>query len=125
MKGKKSQLIIISITLLIVLIVFINSTIVNKKFKEGYIQNYLLSNIMDEICKTGKLSNGSYIENRYNIIKNKIENYCLKKNIICNITIVKKSSAPTNLTLLNYTHFNYTINYTSKYLKVYRRFNCK
>lgn len=60
-----------------------------------------------------KLSNGSNIDLRLNSFSQDVENYCVNFNLICNLTIIKQIGAPLNLSLLNYTHYNYSIIYSN------------
>ena len=103
--------------LLISVLVFIYSLETENSYNVNQTKFNILKNINYETCMVGKLSNGTNIENRFNQFSINIYNYCSNLNILCNLTIIKKSSAPTNLSLLNYTHFNYSIDYSNNNYK--------
>lgn len=124
MKNKRGQLFLLSTFMILLAILFIYSletenTYIVKSAKTG-----ILNNIIYETCEVGKLSNGSYIDSRYTQLTTDISNYCSGLSNTCTLTIIKQGGAPTNLSQLNYTHFNYNINYENHGFKYLGDFNC-
>lgn len=87
-------------------------------------QSLLLDNIMFESCQVGKLSNGSYIDDRFISFSGNLSQYCDGIGITCNLTISKKAGAPVNLSILNYTHYNYELNYIEGNYHYNSNFTC-
>jgi len=125
-KSKKSQFLVISSLFLFLLIIFTysfgteNSYIIKKsKFN-------LLNNVISETCMVGKLSNGTNIEPRFSNLTLSFKNYCWDLGYDCKLEIVNNTQIPPSgdWTLLNYTHFNYFIDYDFDGFKYEGSFNC-
>lgn len=84
----------------------------------------ILENIQYETCKIGQFSNGSQIDLRFTNFTSEVFNYCQNLNYYCNLSIIKNATAPTNLSLLNYTYYDYSINYSANKFKFNGSFNC-
>lgn len=125
-KNKKSQLFIISSLFLILLLIFIYSIETENTYivKSGKFN--LLNNIVYETCNVGKLSNGTFIDSRYNEFEVNVESYCLSYGYLCNLTIVNNTIVPPggNWSLLNYTHYNYHIDYSYEGYEYSNSFIC-
>lgn len=123
-KQKKSQFILFSGLFLLLLILFIYSLETENSYISKPVKFNLLNNIIHESCMVGKLSNGTYIDQRFANFTIYIQNYCNNFDAICTLTITKDVGAPTNLTLLNYTHYQYSIEYNYDNYYYNERFNC-
>ncbi|MDA3856502.1 MAG: hypothetical protein PF569_09685 [Candidatus Woesearchaeota archaeon] len=112
-KNKKSQLFLLSSLFLLLLLIFIYSIETENTYivKSGKFN--LLNNIVYETCKVGKFSNGTYIDSRYLEFENDLESYCISYGYLCNLTITNNTIIPPsgNWSLLNYTHYDYHIDY--------------
>lgn len=115
---KKSQFLILSGLFVILLVIFIYSLETDNTYIPILGDSYLLENIEFETCKVLKMSNGTQIENRLDFLSINIPIYCNNRNNQCvfsyqNITTIPPGG---NYSLLNYTHFNYSleINQSSK-----------
>lgn len=124
MKNKKSQLLIFSMMFLILLLLFSYSLETRNTYKTHFSKTDILDNIMLETCQVGIRSNGSYIDERYSDFTTSVSSYCSDFGYDCSLGITKKDSAPANLSLLNYTHYDYEINYTKETLSFNGSFNC-
>jgi hypothetical protein len=49
----------------------------------------IVNNIIYETCKIGKMSNGTYIDNRFGNFSQSVSNYCLNFNSTCILNIYK------------------------------------
>lgn len=123
-KNKRGQFIIFSGMFLLLLLLFIYSLETQNTYIIEPAKFRLLDNIIYESCMIGKLSNGSFIDSRFDNFTLNVASYCNIFGNFCNLTIVKIDGAPTNLSLLNYTHYNYSLeyNYDDNYYN--ERFNC-
>lgn len=111
-KSKKSQVLVFSAMFLILLIIFIYSLENQNSYKPDFRKSTILENIKFETCQVGKMSNGSYLDSRFVSFSQNVSNYCTYFDNSCTLTITKEGGAPTNLSLLNYTHYSYSIDFT-------------
>jgi len=112
-KNTKSQFLIFSGLFFILLLIFFYSLGTENSYITKKSKFNLLDNIIYETCEIGKNSNGSLIDQRYSNFTLNIENYCLEYNYNCSLSIINNSQIPPNgnWSLLNYTHYNYSIYY--------------
>ena len=124
LKNKSGQLLIFSGMFLILLLVFSYSLETQNSYK-AYSSNLgITNNIVHETCQVGKLSNGSNLDSRYSSFVSSVDSYCDIFSYNCSLTITKQGGAPTNLTLLNYTHYDYSLNYSSDKIEYSNSFRC-
>lgn len=124
MKNKSGQLFIISGFLVILGLFFIYSLETENYYIISSSKSSLLSNIVHQTCEIGRISNGSYIDSRFSDFETNIENYCPTISASCNLTISKSAGAPTNLSELDYTYYNYSIAYEYREFSYSGSFNC-
>lgn len=124
MKNKSGQFFIISSFILFLLLVFIYSLETQNTYIVNSAESLLVENIIYETCEIGITSNGSYLDSRFSSFENSIENYCSSINFNCNLTTIKSAGAPANLSLLNYTFYNFTIDFQGNVLDIEKDFNC-
>jgi uncharacterized membrane protein len=124
-KNKKGQLFLISSFLLFFSVLFIYSLETENTYITSSSKNGILGNIIYESCQVGIKSNGSYIDLRYSEFTSNVSNYCDNLNYVCSLTIIKKGGAPTNLSDLNYTHYDYNINYENEGFVYTNDFTCE
>ncbi len=124
MGGKKSQLVIISMIFIVFALLFIYSAGIINVFKEEYRKDYLVENIKYETCQVARISNGSFIDTRLQEFSSNVFNYCLNKGCYCNLTVYKSATAPTNLSLLNYSYYEFGLNYSCMGTVYDQRFKC-
>lgn len=122
--NKKSQFMIFSITFFILLFMFIYSQETENDYISKSSKTSILSNIVYETCQVGKMSNGSYIDSRFGNFSQSISNYCTSFSYTCNLTILKSAGAPSNLSLLNYTFYNFSLNYKNNGFNYTSNFTC-
>ncbi len=122
--NKSGQLFLLSAYLILFGLIFIYSLETQNTYKLKSSKSSILNNVIYETCKIGKLSNGSYIDSRYSNFTINVNNYCNGFGNICNLTITKIGSAPTNLSQLNYTHYNYSILYKNHGYDYEKNFTC-
>ncbi len=124
--GNKGQFLIFSAMFVFLLLIFIysietpNSYIVNSsKFN-------LIDNIIYETCQVGKISNGSYIDQRYSNFSIDVYNYCLGFGYNCSLNIVNNTAIPpeANWSKLNYSHYDYNLVYITDDFNYSSNFNC-
>ncbi len=123
-KNKKGQLFLISSFLLLFAVLFIYSLETENAYIPSSEKNGILRNIVFESCVVGMNSNGTYIDLRYTQFKNNVSNYCSSLNYNCSLTITKQGGAPSNLSNLNYTHYDYEIYYENGGFVYDGEFNC-
>ena len=121
---KSGQLFIISSFLLLIGLVFIYSLETENSYIANFGESIIIENIIYETCELGYQSNGSYIETHFTNFQNLVNQNCLNKTYKCELTITKQLSAPTNLSLLNFTHFNYNLKFTSNTLNYSNTITC-
>lgn len=123
-KSKKSQFLVLSSMILLGLLLFIYSEETQNTYITSSSKLSLLENIKHEVCEVGKRSNGTFIDSRFTNITINISSYCSDFGFVCNVTIDKESEAPVDLTFLNYTYYNYSIEYVNNGFNSTRRFTC-
>lgn len=123
-KTKKSQILLISSSLILLSLLFIYSVETENYYITNFEKTNIVTNIELETCQISYNSNGSYLDERYLSFSNFVNSYCQTKPFTCNLTIQKQSSAPTNLSLLNYTHFNKTFQFQSNTISHSQRIIC-
>ena len=124
MKNKKSQMFIISGFFVILGLLFIYSLETENYYIISSSKSSLLSNIIHQTCQIGEISNGSYLDSRFAQFESNIETYCPQIGVSCNLTISKSAGAPTNLSELDYTYYNYSIDYENWGYSYSGDFNC-
>lgn len=123
-KNKFGQFFILSGFFIMLSLLFIYSLETENYYIENLGESSLLSNIIYETCMVGKYSNGSYLDSRFFDFETRVESYCIESEINCNLSIIKQGGAPSNLSLLDYSYYNYYINYTNKNFEYNSEFNC-
>jgi len=123
-KNKKSQLLILSGLVLISLLIFSYSLETQNDYISKNSGNNILENIIFETCSIGKLSNGTFINQRYENYTIDIKNYCKEFNYSCLLNITN-SYNETNLSILNYKNYSYHLKFNSsnKYI-LNKNFSC-
>ena len=111
-KNKKSQILIVSGFLLISLLLFTYSIETHNFYIKENRGIDIYKNIIFETCNIGKLSNGTYITQRYSNFSSEVKNYCLEFNYMCILNITN-SDNETNLSILNYKNFSYSLKFNS------------
>lgn len=124
--SKKAQFFILSGMLLFLLLFFIYSLETDNSYIVKFSKNSILDNIVYETCIIGKNSNGTQIDGRFDSYELNVLNYCISRGLSCNLTIINNTQIPPlgNWSLLNYTHYNYNIDYNSDNFNVSFDFNC-
>ena len=111
--SKRSQIILISGFLVLLVLVFIYSLETENSYIVYSAKSSLLENIMHETCQVGIMSNGSYIDVRFGNFSADVLNYCQDFAYNCTLNIQKNGDAPDNLSELNYTHYTYSVIYSA------------
>lgn len=122
--SRKGQFVVLSTAFLLLLLIFTYSLETQNSYITKPSKISILDNVLQETCIIGKMSNGSQIDGRYSNFTTDIFDYCLSYGYHCDLNITKKVSAPTNLSLLNYTHYDYHINYSNSNLSYVSSFTC-
>ncbi|MFW5704554.1 MAG: hypothetical protein ACOCXG_01805 [Nanoarchaeota archaeon] len=123
-RNKKSQLLVLSGLILILSLVFIYSLETGNNYIRQSGEIYIIDNVISEVCNLGKMSNGTNIDARYQDVVLEIDEYCDLYGFFCNVSIVKQAGAPTNLSLLNYTHYDYSVSLKTETTLYRGGFNC-
>ena len=123
-KNKSGQLFLISAFLLMSSLLFIYSLETENYYIVNFSESIILENILYETCNVGYNSNGSFIESRFTSFQNYVNSDCQNNYYNCDLQITKITSAPTNLSLLNYGHFNFTLSFDNKNLNYSNKFTC-
>lgn len=123
-KSKKGQFVIMSSAFLVLLLIFSYSLETQNSYIIKSSKNKLLNNIIYETCFLGKMSNGSQIDSRFSQLEIDIDSYCQGFGNVCNLNISKVDTAPSNLSLLNYTHYTYELNYSNSGYSFNSSFTC-
>lgn len=124
MNNKKSQLLIFSVVFILSLLLFTYSLETRNSYKSNSGEVNILENIEFEVCKVAKISNGESLDSRFSSFELDLSTYCSNYNFSCSLWVEKKSGAPSNTSLLNYTHYTYWLNYTNNALEFEGKFNC-
>lgn len=122
--NKSGQMFIISAFILLISLFFIYSQETDNYYILSSGESIILENLIYETCQIGYLSNGSYIETRYSLFQNLTNSNCLNSPNNCTLSIMKIGGAPTNLSLLNYTHFNYNLSFIGNTINYSNSFTC-
>ena len=123
-KNKSGQFFMISGFLITLGLIFIYSIETENYYIISPSKSSLLSNIEYQVCKVATNSNGSFIDTRFSDIETNIENYCSDISISCDLVIDKSLSAPTNLSELNYSYYNFSISYQDGGFSLGEEFEC-
>ena len=124
--SKKSQLFILSAVVMILLLIYIYSQETENSYIVKNGQLSLIDNVIHETCQIGYLSNGSYIDQRYSNFTGEVSTYCSSFGYSCSLLITNNTQIPPsgNYSLLNYTHYNYSIDYEYRTLSISKNFTC-
>ncbi len=112
-RQKKSQFLLLSAFILLNALLFIYSLETENTYRESFDKNIQVETLMHELCELGMRSNGSTIDANYAQYSSDLSTYCTGQGYECSLTITKDGTAPTDLSLLNYTHYEYTFNFSS------------
>ena len=124
-RDNKGQFFIASMIMFFLVIVFLYSLETENTYKSYSGKNDILNNLRYETCQVAQKSNGTYLDSRFNNLTAEIQAYCSGYQMMhCNLTITKSSGAPSNLSLLNYTHYNYSLDYRYQTYQAGGSFNC-
>lgn len=123
-KKKQGQFFVFSMLFLLLLMAFIYSIETDNTYIKKSRISSLATNIIFEACEIGIKSNGTYLESRFNNFSSYVSDYCQSYNYNCSLNIIKKSTAPVNLSQLNYSHFNYSIIYVNNGYNYASNFTC-
>lgn len=123
---KKSQFFILSGMLLFLLLFIIYSLETENSYISKFSDDTILNNIVYETCVIGKNSNGTQIDGRYSSFSLNVSDYCESMNNYCNLSITPNVVIPPegNWSLLNYTHYDYHIDYGWNGYNTSFDFNC-
>lgn len=126
LKNKKSQFLILSTLFLLLLLIFSYSLGTENSYITKKSKFNLLDNIIYETCQIGRNSNGTFIDSRYSNFTLDVKNYCQEFNYNCTLSIINNTAIPPlgNWSLLNYTHYNYSIYYEFDGFKYNNDFSC-
>jgi len=124
LNNNKSQLLILSVLVLLTLLIFSYSQETQNNYIKENSNIDIVENVIFETCNIGKLSNGTYIEQRYSNYSSDINSYCQRFNYSCILNITN-TDGETNLSILNYNNFSYNLKFNSsnKYL-LNKNFTC-
>lgn len=123
-KNKKSQVLVFSAMFLILLLLITYSIETRNSYKSYSSKSTIIENIKYESCQVGINSNGSFIDDRFSFFSGNLSQYCLEFDLNCTVSIVKKGDAPSNLSLLNYTHYDFNISFESQNFNYSNAYNC-
>ena len=123
---KKGQFLILSGFFILLLTIFIYSLETDNTYIVNLRDSNLVDNIELETCNILKISNGTQIEQRISNITNFVSIYCYQRDIICNLNIINNTQIPPsgNYSLLNYTHYNLTLEILQSTKNYNSQFNC-
>ena len=98
---------------LFLLLLFIYSIETENFYITKFRENTILDNIIYETCIIGYNSNGTQINERYEEFSNNVSNYCQQYENNCILDIINNTPIPPlgNWSKLNYSHYDYHINY--------------
>lgn len=124
MKNRKSQFLILSVYLLILLLIFISFTETRNTYKYDSLDIGIIDTVIREVCLVADLSNGSFIDDRLNLTSNNFQSYCFDLGVMCLIDINKDPMAPFNLSLLNKSFYDFKVNYQGFNINLQKNFTC-
>jgi hypothetical protein len=123
--NRKSQFFILSGIVLILGLIFIYSLETSNIYIDNSDDSNRLPNIFSEVCFVAKMSNGTSIDTNLNNTKNELNSFCSNSGLYnCNFSFTKSASAPANVSLLNYTHYTFEINFTSNSIEYKGEIDC-
>lgn len=122
--NRSGQLFIISSFLLILSLVFIYSQETQNSYIVHFTDSIIIEDIIYESCEIGYTSNGTFIESRFSSFENYINLDCQNNFYNCQLTITKQIAAPTNLSLLDFTHFDFELSYDSQNVNYSNQYIC-
>ncbi len=105
-------------------LVFIYSQETQNSYIVHFTDSIIIEDIIYESCKIGYTSNGTFIESRFSNFENYINLDCQNNYYNCQLTITKNISAPTNLSLLNFTHFDFEFSFDSQNINYSKQYIC-
>ena len=123
-KNNKSQLILLAGFLLLSLAFFIYSLETSNFYIESSRDSYQFSHYIFEFCTVAQNNNGTQLDTKMGEFETSFESFCLNSGYECNITIQKLPSAPVNDSLLNYSHYNFTLDFESEDFSYKEGFIC-
>jgi len=111
---------------LFLIVLFIYSIETENFYITKFSKNTILDNIVYETCIVGKNSNGTQINNRFKMFANNVSDYCNESGNYCDLIIINNTAIPPlgNWSLLNYTHYDYHIDYKWRGLNTSLDFVC-
>ncbi len=126
MKTKKGQFLVFSIFLFLSFLLFTYSIETENSYISSSGKNYIQKSIFYETCQIGYSSNGSQIESRYSDFASNLGQYCTDLGITCYLSIENNTQVPPlgNYSLLNYSHFDYSLYYLNGGFQVNMSFRC-
>lgn len=107
--SKKGQFLVLGAYFILLVLFVINYSETENTYIDSFSENTIINSAMHETCMVAKTSPGIVLDARFVVVDSKVTSYCLNKGFLCNLTITKKAGAPSNLSLLNYTHYTYAI----------------
>ncbi len=113
-KNKKAQFLVFSAMFFLLLLIFIYSLETDNSYIVKRGKTNLLDNLMHQSCQIGIYSNATNIQNRFSNFSSSVLSYCDGFGNSCNVTftLVMARVPGGNMSLLNYTHFDYAVDYT-------------
>lgn len=123
-KNKSGQIFILSCFLLMLSLVFIYSLETDNSYISDFTNSIIIENIIYETCNIGYQSNGSQYDSRFLFFQNHVNSNCQNSSYNCNISITKQVSAPSNLSLLNYTDFDFHLYFENNFINYSNLYIC-
>ncbi|MFW6009300.1 MAG: hypothetical protein ACOCP8_08570 [archaeon] len=122
--NKRGQFLILSFLFLFLLLIISYSIETQNNYIEKNNKYFVVNNIITETCIIGQNSNGSNIQERFLNFTQDVYLYCDDMDYNCNLTIINNTLIPTNISLINYTLFDYYIDFQSNDHLITKKFNC-
>ena len=126
LKSKKSQFLIISFMFILLLLLFIYSLETDNTYIPSNWENTIVLSFIEQTCYLGKMVNGTYINQTYVELTQFVSSYCDEKIFDCELVIQNNTLIPPqgNFSLLNYTHYDYTVFFSLGNLSKEVEFRC-
>ena len=123
---KKGQFLVLSAAFLVLLLVFTYSLETENFYIQNSAEKHIINNIIYETCQIGYLSNGTQLNGSLNNWSLDINSYCNGLGKTCGLLITNNSQIPPsgNWSLLNYSHYNYTLNFQGNSINSINTFSC-